>query len=524
MFDPSLIGHLPSGTSMSDLSPEAQVGHNAADTPHRIGGRTVTAAPAGRLIAYVIEDAAPLGVLYQEYLRKLGFVSRWFGNGRDGLQAIADQAPDLLLVDLQLPDINGDKILEQLQAEKVTFPRVVITAHGSVTAAVDAMRLGAVDFLEKPFSIERLKVTVSNVIEHARLRHEVRVIREQIERREYAGFVGSSLPMQVVYRIIDSAATSRATVFITGESGTGKELCAQAIHERSDRADKTFVAINCGAIPRELFESEIFGHVKGAFSGATSDRQGAAERADGGTLFLDEIGEMDLDQQVKLLRFIQTGVIQRVGSNKPIKLNVRFVCATNRDPLEQVAAGRFREDLYYRLNVIPIRMPALRERGEDVVEIARHFLQAISAEEGRSFEGFSAEVEQRLRTYDWPGNVRQLHNVVHNVVLLNAGSVVTPEMLPRLEDSSATLRVEEAPALRMTHGPAALTAPVGQDTDQRRIEPLWRIEQQAIRQAIDLCDGNIPVAAAHLGVSASTIYRKIKAWEDSAAAAAGAGA
>ncbi len=462
--------------------------------------------------AYIIEDSAPLGTLYREYLRKLDFEAEWFGTGQEGLAAIQRQAPDLLLLDLQLPDIQGHEILEKLKDDGHAFPRVVITAHGSVDSAVEAMRRGAADFLEKPFNIDRLRVTVDNVLDRMRLHEEVRVIREQIERDGYAGFVGRSLPMQVVYRIIDSAAASRASVFITGESGTGKELCAQAIHERSDRAEGPFVAINCGAIPRELFESEIFGHIKGAFSGATADRAGAAEQANGGTLFLDEIGEMDLDLQVKLLRFVQTGTFQRVGSNKALKVNVRFVCATNRDAEAQVVEGKFREDLYYRLNVIPIRMPALRERERDVVQIARHFLARLGEEEKREFSGFAPEVEQVLLHYDWPGNVRQLHNVIHNIVLLNNGNTVTQDMLPEslmgqgTEARAAKQRVSTAESLMPSMASQQRTA------QPNGIEPLWQVEQRAIQQAIDHCGGNIPVAAAHLGVSASTIYRKLKSW------------
>ncbi len=468
-------------------------------------------AKQGKQRALIIEDSPPLGAVYQQYLRKLDFDTEWVATGGEGLEAIEQQAPDVLLLDLQLPDIHGHEILEKLQQAGAQFPRIVITAHGSVESAVDAMRLGAADFLEKPFTAERLQVTLANVLDKARLDEEVRVIREEIQRDGYAGFVGRSLPMQVVYRIIDSAATSRASVFITGESGTGKELCAQAIHERSDRKQGPFVAINCGAIPRELFESEIFGHVKGAFSGATSDRIGAAQRADGGTLFLDEIGEMDLDLQVKLLRFIQTGVFQRVGGNKDIRVNVRFVCATNRDPAEQVAEGRFREDLYYRLNVIPIQMPALRERGSDILEIAGHFLDQLSYEEGREFTGFDEEVASLLAHYDWPGNVRQLHNVVHNTVLLNNGTLVTRDMLPAPFDGAQAPEPTARPARPSAASPTPAASAPGSGAG--RIEPLWQVEKRAIENAIAHFEGNVPVAAAHLGVSASTIYRKLKAWE-----------
>ncbi len=468
--------------------------------------------------ALIVEDTAPLGAVYEQYLRRMGFAVEWVRTTQEALDSLDGGYPTLVLLDLQLPDQHGHAVLDRMQSEGMPCPCIVMTAHGSVNAAVDSMQRGAADFLEKPFTAERLEVTVDNALDKARLDAEVRVIREQIQRDGYAGFVGNSLPMQVVYRIIDSAATSRASVFITGESGTGKELCAQAIHERSERRSRPFVAINCGAIPRELFESEIFGHMKGAFSGATADRKGAAERADGGTLFLDEIGEMDLDLQVKLLRFIQTGVFQRVGGNSDIRVDVRFVCATNQNPEQQVAEGRFREDLYYRLNVIPIPMPALRERGEDVMAIAQAFLEDLSAVEGRHFTGFDADVREVFLGYPWPGNVRQLHNVVHNIVLLNDDVVVRRDMLPDplgLGTSAvADLRVPSGGAAPQLSEPAVKAAP---DTDAPEIEPLAVVERRAIEQAIARCGGNVPIAAAHLRVSASTLYRKIKSWQEAGA-------
>lgn len=317
----------------------------------------------------------------------------------------------------------------------------------------------------------------------------------------FYGFIGSSTAMQVVYRMIEQASTSKATVFITGESGTGKEVCAQAIHRASQRADKPFVALNCAAIPKDLIESEVFGHVKGAFTGATSDRDGAARQANGGTLFLDEIGEMDLRLQGKLLRFLQTGEFQRVGSSRSEKVDVRIVAATNRDPLFEVDAGRFREDLYYRLHVIPITMPALRERGEDIIEIALSFLLAFSAEEGRHFTGFSPEAGRMLLNYDWPGNVRQLQNVIRNIVVLNEGERVLPEMVPPPVGG----RWARPNGFRKPNQPAPGSV--------SGIRPLAEVEREAIETAIALCEGNIPRAAVLLGVSPSTIYRKRMAWE-----------
>jgi two-component system repressor protein LuxO len=305
--------------------------------------------------------------------------------------------------------------------------------------------------------------------------------------------------MQRVYRTIEAAARSSASVFITGESGTGKELAAQALHRLSPRAAKRFVALNCGAIPRDLLESTIFGHVKGAFTGATADQEGAAMRADGGTLFLDELGEMEMELQTKLLRFIQTGQYERVGEGRTRPADIRFVAATNRDPAEAVRQGRLREDLFYRLYVVPLELPPLRDRGEDILLIARRFLAEFSKQEGRAFAGFSPEAEARLIGYGWPGNVRQLQNVVRNAVVLNDGALLTETMLPPLPGTA-------------TPTPATLpeaASPMPPDTQIRRLAD---VERDYIEHAIRVCDGNILVAARKLGISASTIYRKKEAW------------
>ncbi len=309
--------------------------------------------------------------------------------GNDALRAYEERRPDAILLDLRLPDMDGMDILKKVAGEDESLPVIVITAHGSVQTAVTAMRLGAADFIVKPFSADRLKVTLKNVLEVNKLREIVDTYRTEIDRGGFEGFVGSSLPMQAVYRIVEAAASSKATVFVTGESGTGKEVCAEAIKNRSPRANGPFVAINCAAIPHDLMESEIFGHVKGAFTGALGEREGAAHMADGGTLFLDEVCEMDLDLQAKLLRFIQTETFRKVGGSNIEKVDVRLVCATNKDPMEEVKAGRFREDLYYRLHVIPVHLPPLRDRDDDILKIAEIFLSSYSERENRKFRGSS---------------------------------------------------------------------------------------------------------------------------------------
>jgi two-component system, repressor protein LuxO len=310
-------------------------------------------------------------------------------------------------------------------------------------------------------------------------------------------FVGSSDIMARLQDKITSVAASMATVFITGESGTGKELAALAVHGLSPRADGPFIALNCGAIPQDLLESEVFGHMKGSFTGAISDKPGAAQAADGGTLFLDEVCEMAPPLQTKLLRFLQTSTVQPVGATRPRKVNVRIVCATNVDPLEAVRRGQFREDLYYRLFVVPIHMPPLRDRGEDVIEIAEAALHRFSAEEGRAFTGIDAPVKALFRRYGWPGNIRQLLNVLRNVVVLNQGGLVTLDMLP--EGLAAPADAKAHP--RVTH-----------PLDDLIGRPLAEIERAVIEATLARHDGSVSRAARILEIAPSTLYRKMESW------------
>ncbi|BBM65148.1 regulatory protein LuxO [Vibrio alfacsensis] len=454
--------------------------------------------PDGQKSRYLlmVEDTASVAALYRSYLTPLGIDINIVGTGREAIDSLNHRTPDLILLDLRLPDMTGMDVLHKVKDSHPSVPVIFMTAHGSIDTAVEAMRHGSQDFLIKPCEADRLRVTVNNAIRKAtKLKNEANNPGNQ----SYQGFIGSSQTMQQVYRTIDSAASSKASIFITGESGTGKEVCAEAIHAASKRGDKPFIAINCAAIPKDLIESELFGHVKGAFTGAANDRQGAAELADGGTLFLDELCEMDLDLQTKLLRFIQTGTFQKVGSSKMKSVDVRFVCATNRDPWKEVQEGRFREDLYYRLYVIPLHLPPLRERGEDVIEIAYSLLGYMSHEEGKNFVRFSQDVIDKFNRYEWPGNVRQLQNVLRNIVVLNNGKEITIDMLP--------------PPLNMPLVGRAIVSPMPQKAiTASDITPLWMTEKEAIEQAIKACDGNIPRAAGYLDVSPSTIYRKLQAW------------
>lgn len=473
----------------------------------------------------IVEDTPPLAEMYKQFVQADGHMADLAKDGATAAAMAEAAAYDVVLLDLQLPDTNGLDILDGIKATPSRPAVIVATAHGTIGKAVEAMRAGADDFLVKPFNGDRLTVTLRNALEKKRLSGIVQTIGPERAGADFQGIVGESLAMQAIFRIVESAAPSRASVFVTGESGTGKELCAAAIHKRSPRAAMPFVAINCGAIPHDLMESEIFGHVKGAFTGATADRVGAAARADGGTLFLDELGEMPLELQVKLLRFVQTGTFARVGSSKPEKVDVRFVAATNRDPLAEVSAGRFREDLYYRLHVIPIHMPPLRDRGEDVLLLAGAFLAEMSAEEDRRYRDFAPEAERMLLNYPWPGNVRELQNVIRNVVVLNDAERVDVEMLtaalPALRaqssgrDAYADLSRLTRPEPPRAHASAERYARAigGRPTlDDLPLMPLAEMERAMIDRALRETGQNVPRAAALLEVSPSTIYRKLQRW------------
>jgi two-component system repressor protein LuxO len=396
-------------------------------------------------------------------------------------------------------DGAGDtaEIIASLREAGLTCPLIATSAKGSVSFAVETVRAGAADFLVKPYQPAELLKRLLQAMQNTT--HEVPKAQVEISGG-FEGFIGASNAMHSIYEQIKRISPSKAPVFITGESGTGKEVAAEAIHARSDRAGGPFIALNCSAIPKELMESEIFGHVKGAFTGAHEDRAGAAELAHGGTLFLDEICEMDLALQAKLLRFVQTGTVRRVGDTKTRNVNVRFVCATNRAPMREVEAGNFREDLFYRLHVLPLHLPPLRDRAGDIVQLASSFLARCAEEEGRGFQGFTADASARLAAFAWPGNVRQLQNVIRRVVVLHDGAEVSAEML--------SLPDGERPA---THEPSRDTGPLPR-IESPSIAPLWRQEQRIIEEALKAFDGNAQKAAAALEVAPSTIYRKLQNW------------
>lgn len=456
----------------------------------------------------IVEDTPSLALAYSRQLELAGYETQIADTGA-AMRAVimAGASFDAVLLDLQLPDCDGLELLASMTAITEVTKVIVITADGSIDRAVQATRLGAYDFLVKPIKPERLLTTVRNATEFSTMARTVEQVRRENAREEFHGFVGASHAMRAVYQAIESVAQSKATVFITGESGTGKEVAAEAIHASGPRKNGPFIAVNCGAIPENLLESELFGHRKGAFTGAIDNNIGAVRAANGGTLFLDEICEMDIRLQVKLLRFLQTGRVQPVGANAPEAVDVRVVCATNRDPMQEVVEGRFREDLFYRLAVIPLYLPPLRERGADVELIAKSFLRRFIKEEGRLPGRFDEAALNSLRTHRWPGNVRELQNAVRRSVVMNAGP-----SYPLMLQGGAPERRVEMPAGAVPLAPAP-SAPSSSMLDLTGLT-LDDVEREVIQRAIAGASGNLPLAAARLGVSPSTLYRKRERWHD----------
>jgi two-component system, repressor protein LuxO len=488
--------------------------------------------PLSRVL--VVEDLIALAIQYRTLAARLGVEVVTAGTVAQAKLA-AKQGPwHAALVDLNLPDGNGFEVMEALLAQEPGCSVVVVTAEDSLDNAMRASAAGAFDFIEKPVEAERLLVTLRNALHTAGLAQQVQKLSSTSKGpQQFEQFIGQSPQMQTVYRMLETVASSNAPVCIVGESGTGKELAAHAVHARSPRKSKAFVPINCAAIPRELIESELFGHVKGAFTGASADRMGAFSEADKGTLFLDEIAELDISVQAKLLRVLQTGEVKRLGEDKTRRVDVRIVCATHRNLAQLVRDGSFREDLFYRLYVVPIELPPLRERGDDVSLIARQLLHRYAKEDNKGFEDFQPETLQRLQAHTWPGNVRELVNVVRAVVALHDGQRVEPHMLPASLPAPAN-KASHAPADRQkTVPPLALgldgeslwfskpeaSAPAnnrpstqGKSYDKARVRPLLELEREAVDYALGAFDGNVAQAARALQINPSTLYRKIQAW------------
>lgn len=410
-------------------------------------------------------------------------------NGEEALNILSEEQIGLVLSDLKMPKMTGIELLQKVHEEYEQTEFIMLTGHGTVETAVDAMKMGAFDYLIKPVNLEELNILVKRVFEQRDLKKENESLRAQVnERYGFDNIVGNSEAIQQIFQIIRQVAPTRASILIDGETGTGKELVAKAIHFNSNRKSKPFVAVNCGALSQSLLESELFGHEKGAFTGAISQRAGRFEAANKGTIFLDEIGETTPEFQVKLLRVLQEQEFERVGGAKPVKVDVRIIAATNRDLKVEVAQGRFREDLYYRLNVINIKLPPLRERQDDIALLVHHFLIQFNKENGRNLT-MSPKALALLQGYNWPGNVRQLRTMMESICILTTGKEILPNNLP------ADVAGEQEPQhhLKLRVGMTVRDA-----------------EQELIRATLSKLNGNKAKAARVLGLGRKTLYRKLE--------------
>jgi DNA-binding NtrC family response regulator len=429
-------------------------------------------------------------------LRDEGYEVELAPDGFKALGKVDEWSPDLVLSDLKMPGLDGVEILRKLKSRGDDIPVVIMTSFGAVETAVAAMRDGAVDYLVKPLNADELLVVLDREMERVRMRRETRQMRARLtDRYSFKNIIGSSAPMEAVFEAVAQVAPSRASVLITGESGTGKELIAAALHEHSPRAKGPFVKLHCAALAESLLESELFGHERGSFTGATGRRDGRFSQANGGTLFLDEIGEISAPVQVKLLRFLQEHEFERVGGNETVKVDVRVIAATNRDLKAEVEKGRFREDLYYRLNVINIEMPPLRERRTDIPLLAMHFLKKYAGENGKAIEGFTDDALVALEAYRWPGNVRELENAIERAVVLCNGARVGVAELPR------AIRAE----------PARPDAPVG---IRMPGSTMAELERWAITTTLEATGGSTAKAAEMLGISIRTIQYRMHEFQE----------
>ncbi|WP_296595114.1 sigma-54 dependent transcriptional regulator, partial [Phenylobacterium sp.] len=457
--------------------------------------------------------------LIQAVLERDGFAVAHAQSGDEAIQHLSSGAAvDVVLLDLVMPGISGQDTLVEMRARGFSQPVIVLTATGGIDTVVQAMQAGACDFFVKPASPERITVSIRNALSMGSLKSEVdRLKKHASGRTTFDDLIGTSPAMLMVKRLGERAAKSSIPILITGESGVGKEVIARAVHGSSDRAGKPFVAVNCGAIPENLVESILFGHEKGSFTGATDKHLGKFQEANGGTLFLDEVGELPLDMQVKLLRALQESEIDPIGSKRSIKVDVRIVSATNRDLSNAVAEGRFREDLYYRLNVFPIEAPSLRERKDDVPALVDAFIRRFNVEEGKSVVGASPETLGFLTAFDWPGNVRQLENAVYRAIVLSDAPYLQPHDFPAISGVAAPppeyVAAPQASAPSAT--PAAQGAPAAEQPvrilDGRgHLRTLEEIERDLIQLAIEVYAGHMSEVARRLGIGRSTLYRKVR--------------
>ncbi len=455
----------------------------------------------------LVEDDIVTAKCYKSYLPKKLINLLHVDTGEAALRYLQQATPAVILLELGLPDMNGMTILKSIHDQQLQSVVIIITAENQVDVVVEAMRYGAFDFIEKPCQADRLLVRLDNALHQHNL-YQSREFNQ--EYPQYHDLIGASKPMQAVYQIIDNVATSSAPILITGETGTGKELCAQAIYKESQRANKSFVVCNCATIPAQLQESHLFGHVKGAFTGAISTKKGFVCQADGGTLFLDEIGELPDSMQTTLLRFAQFKTFHKVGSLQLEKVDVRLICATNRDLSAEVKAGRFRKDLYYRLNAIQIKLPPLRQRGEDILLLAQFFLQQFVKEEQKDFRDFTDEAKRMLLEYEWPGNVRELQNLIHRLVLFNKGQLITAKMLTALIGKEVNDNPSTPVSCHSLNVKNNVSLPRIASTSLNVIRSLEEIEKEAILKAYEYCGGNATQTANLLGISRATVFNKLR--------------
>jgi two-component system response regulator HydG len=452
--------------------------------------RTSTVKGNGRVL--VIDDDQSTCELIAAGLEKHGFDVEWHTRAKDALEAVRNETYDLVLTDLLMDDMSGLEVCERLVGTKPDLPVVLVTGHGTMEKAIGAIRVGAYDFITKPIDMKLLALTVSRGVQHHRLRDEVRRLRTAVEEaRSFEKLIGRSSAMRRVYELIDRLSETDASVLITGESGTGKELVAKAIHERSERKDGPFVAVNCAAVPATLIESELFGHTKGAFTDAKGSRQGLFVEANGGTLFLDEIGELPMEVQPKLLRALQERKVRPVGGNEEIPFDARIIAATNRELEGEIKSGDFREDLYYRINVVQVPVPPLRDRGGDILLLAQHFVERFAARFGKDVDGIATPTAKKLMAYDWPGNVRELENCVERAVALTRMDRLTVEDLPD------NIRAYEASRFVMDA------------EDPQELLTIHELEKRYIHRVLSLVEGNKSRASRILGLDRRTLYRKL---------------